>query len=118
MATFQKEKIECLGVEGDGSQTLRVTGTGRNITDAKEQAKKDAVMAVIFDGIRDIVSDINDYAEAQRVIGILLSIASDKRTCIVCVLHQNKAIEDKTSPRCSRHRTTEQIFRNLRVLQR
>ena len=51
---------------------------------------------VIFDGIRDIVSDINDYAEAQRVIGILLSIASDKHTCIVCVLHQNKAIEDKT----------------------
>ena len=51
---------------------------------------------VIFDGIRDIVSDINDYAEAQKVIGILLSIASDKRTCIVCVLHQNKAIEDKT----------------------
>ena len=51
---------------------------------------------VIFDGIRDIVSDINDYAEAQRVIGILLSIASDKRSCIVCVLHQNKAIEDKT----------------------
>jgi hypothetical protein len=42
------------------------------------------------------VSDINDYAEAQRVIGILLSIASDKHTCIVCVLHQNKAIEDKT----------------------
>ncbi len=52
MATFQKEKIECLGVEGDGSQTLRVTGTGRNVIDAKEQAKKDAVMAVIFDGIR------------------------------------------------------------------
>ena len=51
---------------------------------------------VIFDGIRDIVSDINDYAEAQREIGILLSIASDKHTCIVCVLHQNKAIEDKT----------------------
>lgn len=51
---------------------------------------------VIFDGIRDIVSDINDYAEAQRVIGILLSIASDKHNCIVCVLHQNKAIEDKT----------------------
>ena len=52
MATYQKQKIECLGVEGDGSQTLRVTGTGRNVTDAKEQAKKDAVMAVIFDGIR------------------------------------------------------------------
>lgn len=51
---------------------------------------------VIFDGIRDVVADINDYAKAQEVIGRLLSIASDRRTCIVCVLHQNKAIEDKT----------------------
>lgn len=52
LATYQKQSIECLGVEGDGSQTLRVTGTGRNKADAVEQAKKDAVMAVIFDGIR------------------------------------------------------------------
>lgn len=52
IATYQKQAIECLGVEGDGSQTLRVTGTGRNKSDAKEQAKKDAVMAVIFNGIR------------------------------------------------------------------
>lgn len=52
LATYQKEVIECLGVEGDGSQTLRVTGTGRNKADAFEQAKKDAVMVVIFDGIR------------------------------------------------------------------
>lgn len=52
MATFQKQVIECLGVEGDGSQTLRVTGTGRNKSDAVEQAKKDAVYAVIFTGIR------------------------------------------------------------------
>ena len=51
---------------------------------------------VIFDGIRDVVADINDYAKAQEVIGRLLAIASDRRTCIVCVLHQNKAIEDKT----------------------
>ena len=51
-ATYQKQAIECMGVEGDGSQTLRVTGTGRNKADAVEQAKKDAVMAVIFDGIR------------------------------------------------------------------
>ena len=51
-ATYQKQAIECMGVEGDGSQTLRVTGTSRNKADAVEQAKKDAVMAVIFDGIR------------------------------------------------------------------
>ena len=52
LATYQKQEIECLGVEGDGSQTLRVTGTGRNKADAVEQAKKDAVSAVIFKGIR------------------------------------------------------------------
>lgn len=52
LATYQKQAIECLGTEGDGSQTLRVTGTGRNKADAVEQAKKDAVMAVIFTGIR------------------------------------------------------------------
>lgn len=51
---------------------------------------------VIFDGIRDVVGDINDYAEAQSVICKLLSIASFTSACIVCVLHQNKAIEDKT----------------------
>ena len=51
---------------------------------------------VIFDGIRDVVGDINDYAEAQQTIGQLLRVASDFHPCIVCVLHQNKAIEDKT----------------------
>ena len=79
---------------------------------------------VIFDGIRDIVSDINDYAEAQRVIGILLSIASDKRTCIVCVLHQNKAIEDKTMIGClrlgslRRESMIYRISRNLSLIRR
>ena len=51
---------------------------------------------VIFDGIRDVVGDINDYTEAQTIIGKLLSIASFSHACIVCVLHQNKAVEDKT----------------------
>lgn len=51
---------------------------------------------VIFDGIRDVVGDINNYQEAQNVLGQLLSIASFSNACIVCVLHQNKALEDKT----------------------
>lgn len=51
---------------------------------------------VIFDGIRDVVGDINDYQQAQDVITKLLSIASYHHAAIVCVLHQNKAIEDKT----------------------
>ena len=51
---------------------------------------------VVFDGIRDAVGDINDYTAAQQTIGQLLAVASSYRTCIVCVLHQNKAVEDKT----------------------
>ncbi len=45
-------ETECLGVELDGSQTLRVWGTGRNKKDAVEQAKKNAVREVLFKGIR------------------------------------------------------------------
>ena len=51
---------------------------------------------VIFDGIRDVVGDINNYTEAQTVLDKLLSLASWSQACIVCVLHQNKALEDKT----------------------
>ena len=51
---------------------------------------------VIFDGIRDVVGDINSYEEAQNTIGQLLKVASEYKTCIVCVLHQNKAAEDRT----------------------
>lgn len=52
-AIYSRASVRCMGVELDGSQTLRVQGYGRNRSDAKEQAKKNAVWAVIFDGIRD-----------------------------------------------------------------
>jgi hypothetical protein len=46
-------KSECLGVELDGSQTLKAWGSGRNRFDATEQAKKNAVRDVLFNGIRE-----------------------------------------------------------------
>ncbi len=49
---YTNQTLECLGVELDGSQTLRVSGVGRNKADSKEQAKKNAVWAVIFNGIQ------------------------------------------------------------------
>lgn len=53
VASFRNTPVvECLGVELDGSQTLRVSGTGKNRADAKKQARKNAVMAVLFQGIR------------------------------------------------------------------
>ncbi len=56
---YARNSIKCLGVELDGSQTLRVQGYGRNRSDAKEQAMKNAVWAVIFDGVRDGVEGCN-----------------------------------------------------------
>lgn len=55
-ATFE---TECLGVEGDGSQTLRAWGKGRNKEDAVEQARKNAVRDVIFKGITSGASECN-----------------------------------------------------------
>jgi hypothetical protein len=49
---YYNSETECLGVELDGSQTLRVWATGRNKTDAIEQCKKNAVNEVIFKGVR------------------------------------------------------------------
>ncbi len=56
---YARSSVRCLGVELDGSQTLRVQGYGRNRSDAKEQAMKNAVWAVLFDGIRDGVEGCN-----------------------------------------------------------
>ena len=58
-SAYQQYEPECLGVELDGSQTLRVWGVGRNKKDAVEQAKKDAVRAVVFKGIRGGMSGCN-----------------------------------------------------------
>ncbi len=56
---YNVPEIECMGVESDGSQTLRVWGIGRNKFDALEQAKKNAVKAVIFKGIRNGSQECN-----------------------------------------------------------
>ena len=51
-SAYYDYEAECLGVELDGSQTLRVWGVGRNKKDAVEQAKKNAVRIVLFKGIQ------------------------------------------------------------------
>lgn len=58
-AGFYDYETECLGVEGDGSQTVRSHGKGRNREDAIEQAKKNAVKDVLFKGITKGSSECN-----------------------------------------------------------
>lgn len=53
------QETECISKEMDGSLTLRVFGTGRNRTDALEQAKKQAVYDVLFKGVTKGNTDYN-----------------------------------------------------------
>ena len=53
------QETECISKEMDGSLTLRVWGTGRNRTDALEQAKKQAIYDVLFKGITKGNTDYN-----------------------------------------------------------
>ena len=51
---------------------------------------------VILDGVRDLVDDINNGELAHDVTERLMRVAQQARCCIVCVIHQNKAAEDRT----------------------
>jgi hypothetical protein len=55
-------ETECMGVEMDGSVTLKAWGNGRNYFDALEQAKKVAVRDVVFKGIQNGKSDCSRVA--------------------------------------------------------
>lgn len=50
---------------------------------------------VIVDGIRDLINDINDGVLAQDTVERLMHLATREHCCIACILHQNKAAEDK-----------------------
>lgn len=52
-------KTQCMGIELDGSQTVKAWGDGRNRSDAVEQAFKNAVRDVLFKGIMDGKPDCN-----------------------------------------------------------
>ena len=51
---------------------------------------------VVLDGVRDLLSDINDGREAQAMTERLMQLAQQHKCCIVCVLHQNKSGGDNT----------------------
>lgn len=59
-------KTECMGSDATGLQTVRAWGKGRNRQDAIEQAKRNALEAIIFDGLsgkgcnsRPLVTTVN-----------------------------------------------------------
>lgn len=75
LAGYYTYESECLGVELDGSETIRSWGTGRNRKDAVEQARKNAVRDVLFKGIskgksdcdqRPVLVDMNAYEKHRN----------------------------------------------------
>ena len=49
----------------------------------------------IIDGIKDLMTDINDAVQATLIMEKLMALAKDQNCCIVCVLHQNKSEQDR-----------------------
>lgn len=50
---------------------------------------------VIVDGIKDLITDINDGTQATLVVENLMGLAQTYKCCIVNVLHQNKSDADR-----------------------
>lgn len=48
----------------------------------------------IIDGIKDLMTDINDAVQATLIMEKLMALAKTHNCCIVCVLHQNKSEQD------------------------
>ena len=61
----------------------------------KTAVKKFHPALVVLDGVRDLLSDINDGIRAQAVVEDLMKLAQETGCCMVCVLHQNKGAEDR-----------------------
>ena len=49
----------------------------------------------IIDGIKDLMTDINDAVQATLIMEKLMALAKEQNCCIVCVLHQNKSEQDR-----------------------
>ena len=49
----------------------------------------------IIDGIKDLMTDINDAVQATLIMEKLMALAKELNCCIVCVLHQNKSEQDR-----------------------
>ena len=48
----------------------------------------------IIDGVKDLMTDINDAVQATLIMEKLMALAKEQKCCIVCVLHQNKSEQD------------------------
>jgi hypothetical protein len=77
--SFVSYETSCIGIEQDGSETLRAWGEGKNKADAVEQAKKNAVYDIIFKGInagcrtcnvKPLINEVNAREKYEQYFNI------------------------------------------------
>lgn len=107
---FVSFETECLGVEGDGSQTVRAWGKGKNKADAIEQAKKNAVKDIIFKGItagsgecntRPLILEVNAQEKYEYYFNIFFRDGGEYKKYVT------SNDENKTSRIVAKHSTQE-----------
>ena len=73
---------------------LRPDATAERINLIESYIYQQEPQVVFIDGIRDLVTDINDAVQATEVVGKMMKWSYEKKCHICCVLHQNKADEN------------------------
>lgn len=70
---------------------LRPFDTEQRITLIEKILYSDNWQFAIIDGVRDLVTDINNPDQATRVSNLLLKWTAERNLHIMCIIHQNKA---------------------------
>jgi RecA-family ATPase len=83
MLSFWPLDIEVFG--------LRPDNTADRINLIESYIYQEEPEVVFIDGVRDLVTDINDATQATEIVGKLMKWSYEKSCHICCVLHQNKA---------------------------
>lgn len=73
---------------------LRPDNTADRINLIESYIYQQEPQMIFIDGIRDLVTDINDATQATEIVGKLMKWSYEKKCHICCVLHQNKADEN------------------------
>ena len=100
MRLWQRNIPECESIKNFPSEMFDIFNVRAEAWQDRMPLLEEAILEykpdlVILDGIRDLVNDINDGILSQQVIERLMNLASETDCCIVSILHQNKASEDK-----------------------
>ena len=112
--SYYSYETECMGVELDGSQTLKAYGVGRYWIDATEQAKKNAVRDVIFKGNyagsgecqkRPILLEVNAHQKYENYFNVFFR---DKGAYAQYVSLRDERIGAHVPLRMARSRNSDQ----------